>query len=197
MQGIVNRAIQCFVLNTYGRSVWVEVCKRAGLGFTNFEAMLDYDPGSTERVLSSVEIELNRPISSLLEDLGTFLVTHRSTEVVRRLLRFGGNGFEEFILSLDELPERANLALADLQLPEITLRISGNRQFKVLVGDGLSGFSWVLIGVVRAMADDYGALAMIDHGQSDGRDCISISLAEDSFLPGRMFELSPVKYATG
>lgn len=50
-----------------------------------------------------------------------------------------------------------------------------------------------MIGVLRAMADDYGALVMLEHnGKSDGRDVITITLVETSFAEGRSFDLGAV-----
>ena len=40
MHGLINRAIQCFVRDSYGQNRWIEVTQLADLGFTDFEAML-------------------------------------------------------------------------------------------------------------------------------------------------------------
>ena len=197
MQGFVNRAVQCFVRDTYGWAVWLNVVRRAGLGFTNFEAMLVYSPHITENIVVALEIEFKKPRSIILEDLGTYLVTSPTTEVLRRMLRFGGEDFGEFILSLDELPDRARLALAEIELPSIQLHSTGAKQYLIEIGEGLPGFSWALVGVLRALADDYGALAFIEHKAGSKRDQISVVLADDSFSHGRHFELAPAQYATG
>jgi len=48
----------------------------------------------------------------------------------------------------------------------------------------------VMMGVLRAMADDYGALVILDHhGVQDGDEVISITLIETAFAEGRSFEL--------
>ena len=40
------------------------------------------------------------------------------------------------------------------------------------------------------MADDYGALVMLDHrGRNDGREVISIALVDTAFAKGRAFAL--------
>ena len=43
MHGLINRAIQSFFCNTYGQERWQRVTEAAGLGFSDFEAMLVYD----------------------------------------------------------------------------------------------------------------------------------------------------------
>ncbi len=62
----------------------------------------------------------------LLEDLGTYLVSHPNVQGLRRLLRFGGAGFIDFLHSLDELHDRARLAVPDLDLPQLELRDHGS-----------------------------------------------------------------------
>jgi hypothetical protein len=52
-------------------------------------------------------------------------VTDPGLEPLRRLLRFGGGTFEEFLVSLEELPDRARLAMPELEMPEITLSVEG------------------------------------------------------------------------
>jgi len=196
MQGFVNRAVQCFVRDTYGWPVWQKVVNRAGLGFSNFEAMLDYPPYITQKIVEALEGEFSRPREAILEDLGIYLVTSPTTNALRRMLRFGGHDFEEFVLSLDELPERARLALSEIELPSIRLEPKGAKAYLIAVGDTLPGFSWTLVGVLRALADDYGALAFIELAPSATGDSISVTLADDSFAHGRHFELAPVRYAS-
>lgn len=195
MQGFVNRAIQCFVRDTYGWQVWQKVVQHAGLGFSNFEAMLDYPPHVTQKIVAALEAEFDKPRSAILEDLGIYLVTSPTTDALRRMLRFGGHDFEEFILSLDELPDRARLALSEIDLPQMRLQPLGAKTYAIEVGNSLPGFAWTLVGVLRALADDYGALAFIELTPKSGFDVISVSLADDRFARGRQFELAPVRYA--
>ena len=190
MHGLINRALQTFVCQTYGRECWLRVTEAAGLGFTEFEAMLIYEKDQTLRVLAALYDDLGRPEAELLEDLGTYLVSDPAVEALRRLLRFGGATFVEFLHSLDDLPDRARLAVEDLYLPQMELREQIAGQFSLSCGPGLPGFGWVMMGVLRTMADDYGALVLLDYeGRRDQTDVISITLIETSFAEGRSFEL--------
>ena len=55
----------------------------------------------------------------VLEDIGGYLVAEDSQASIRRLLRFGGATFEDFLLSLDDLNDRVALALDILEMPMI------------------------------------------------------------------------------
>ncbi len=193
MHGLVNRSIQRFVQDSYGPDVWSEICREAELGFDSFEAMLRYEPAQTEAVLAAACRRLSRRRDSLLEDLGTYMVSHPDLDPLRRLLRFGGDTFEEFLHSLDELHDRAKLALPELDFPQLELREYAPNSFSLLYRWGHPGFGTLVLGVVRAMADDYGALVVLQHSSSltdsGDIDTISISLLDAQFSHGREFKL--------
>ena len=197
MQGLINRSIQCFIGDTYGESVWLRVVEHAGLDFASFEAFLEYSIETTFALIDSIEEELSQPRANFLEDLGTYLITSETTSPVRRLLRFGGRSFEDFVLSLDELPERVNLALPDVSLPEITVSIEAPNHYTVRISSGIDGFSFVVVGVLRALADDYGALAFIEHNVEHRIATISVLLADNNFAAGKSFDFARSVYAAG
>ncbi len=190
MHGLINRAIQTFVCQTYGNDLWYRVTEAAELGFTEFESMLIYEEDLTHKVLDALCTDLGRPQAEVLEDLGTYLVSNPTVEALRRLLRFGGVNYVEFLHSLDDLPDRARLAVDDLDIPRLELREQIAGQFSLTCGPGLPGFGWVMMGVLRTMADDYGALVFLEYsGKRDNDEVISITLIETAFSEGRSFEL--------
>ncbi|MCM2560759.1 heme NO-binding domain-containing protein [Lutimaribacter sp. EGI FJ00015] len=190
MHGLMNRAIECFVRDAYGDDRWADVARIAQLGFDGFEAMLRYETSLTWRVLDAITDVLGKPRNDVLEDIGTYLVSHPKTEALRRLLRFGGVDFVDFLHSLDDLPERARLAVDDLDLPRLELRDLSSNSFSLTVHADFAGFGHVMVGVLRAMADDYGALVMLDHsGDAGPIEVISIVLVETAYAEGRSFHL--------
>ncbi|WP_372885642.1 heme NO-binding domain-containing protein [Shimia sp.] len=190
MHGLINRAIQCYVRDNYGRERWIEVTHLADLGFSDFEAMLHYDDALTEAVLAAVSRSLGVPRETVLEDIGTYLVSHPNVEALRRLLRFGGVSFVAFLHSLDELPDRARLAVDDLRLPRMELCDHGDNRYALICRGDHAGFGHVMMGVLRTLADDYGALVFLEHkGGAGGSETIEITLVEAAFAEGRRFEL--------
>ncbi|WP_299349971.1 heme NO-binding domain-containing protein [uncultured Shimia sp.] len=86
MHGLINRAVQCFIRDSYGRERWIEIATLAELGFSDFEAMLHYDDALTWDVLDAAALSLGVPRETVLEDIGTYLVSHPNVEALRRLL---------------------------------------------------------------------------------------------------------------
>jgi hypothetical protein len=172
-------------------ALWSEVAEAAQPGLTGFEAMLVYDDAVTGRVLAALAERIGAPPEMILEDLGTYLVCHPNTEPLRRLLRFGGESFTEFLYSLDDLAGRVRLAVPDLVLPPLELTEHAPGTFSLTAGPGIASFGHVVVGLLRAMADDYGALALVElvsDGEQGAR--IDVSVAEAAFAEGRGFALA-------
>ena len=194
MHGLINRSLQCFLRDTYGQPAWEAVVRAAGLSVNTFEAMLTYEDGMTDRVINAAALTLRRPRETLMEDMGHYLVSHETQTSLRRLLRFSGVNFADFVNSLEELPERGRLALPNLEVPELELTDHGAGHFTLRCTASLQGVGHILVGLLRAMADDYGALVLLDNlGPGDhapaGCEVVSIQIADQSFNEARPFSL--------
>ena len=173
MHGLIYRAIQCFLRDSFGAAVWHDIAAETGVPADGFEPMLRYDDAIAGRMIDAAAARLDRSRDSLLEDLGTYLVSHPNREGLRRLLRFGGVTFLDFLHSIDDLPGRGRLAVPDLDLPQLELRDHGEGRFSLVCRSQFTGFVPVMVGVLRAMADDYGALVLLEAappGRAEGRD---------------------------
>lgn len=190
MHGLINRTLQFFMQDTYGLDCWHDIATAANLDSPEFEAMLHYDPLVTDAVLDAATLRLAKPRDALLEDVGTYLVSHPHTESLRRLLRFGGVNFCEFLHSLEDLPDRTRLAVPELILPVLELDEFAQNCFALRCIGPIDGFGHVLVGVLRAMADDYGALVLLEHeGRIADQERIAITVIETDYAEGREFDL--------
>ena len=190
MHGLINRSIQRYVYDRHGEAVWRRVTRRAGVEADGFEAMLSYEDAVTPRLLNCVAEVLGRSRCEIMEDIGSFLVSASACEAVRRLLRFGGVTFAEFLQSLDDLPDRARLAVPDLHLPALSLHDESDGIYRLVCAADIAGYGHLLMGVLRGMADDYGALVLLEHsGSGDGTETVFIRLVEADFAKGREFLL--------
>ena len=66
------------------------------------------------------------------------------------------------MLSLDDLNDRVALALDILEMPTIRVVPLSAERVHIRVDSKWHGFSDVLVGLLRALADDYGALVFMD-----------------------------------
>lgn len=190
MYGLFLRALQCYTGATFGAKAWSQVMARAGVLAEGFEPLLDYDAALLRKVLRAAAQVLARPAEAMLEDVGTYIVTRSPSAATRRLLRFGGASFPEFLLSLEELPSRARLALPEVDFPRLTLSECGPGEYRLSCRVEVPELMYVLLGVLAAMADDYGALVVLEvEPPLRGRASLAIRLAEARFAEGRSFRL--------
>jgi len=191
VHGLVNRTIQCFVTDTSGAAAWAAVAGATATGHAEYESLQVYPDEVTEDLLAAADRVLSKPRALLLEDIGTWLVTSPKGVAVRRLLRFCGVDFVEFLHSLDDLPGRVRLAVPDLELPALELREEAPLCFALTVTHGVPGFGHVFFGILQAMADDYGALAVLDHAEVDrGVEVLTIRLIQTDYAEAKTFVLA-------
>jgi len=190
MHGLIVTSLQRFLTQTYGSARWDEIRAHAGLPEAGFESMLDYPETMFDGTLRAAAEVLGKDQASLLEDMGTFLISASDEHSLRRLLRFSGANFLDFLNALEDLPGRARLAVPSLDVPALELVAQGRQRFHITYlwhrPDGIH----VIAGILRAMADDYGALAVTEVGvDALGDACLQVSLLDRKFAEGRGFEL--------
>ncbi|SFH21172.1 Haem-NO-binding [Palleronia marisminoris] len=191
MNGVTARALQSFIQTTYGDAVWAAVLADSRVEVPSFELMLNYAPQLTERVLGAAAKHLNRAPDEVLEDLGLFLVSHADMQPLRRLLRFGGVDFAAFVQSMGDLPERARMVLPHATMPPIRPVDEGDGRWAIFCGRRPEGMVHVIRGGIRAMADDYGALATVELGPDEGPNHrLDVTILSDHFSEGRVFDLA-------
>lgn len=194
MHGMILAALEAYLRGVQGEAAWQAVRVAAGLPFERFEALCVYDEALFGRVVEHAARQADIGRDALLEEMGTWLCTDPTMEPVRRILRFSGATYLEFLLSLDELHERALMALPDLALPSIAVE-EAEDGITVVSNWSVPGAGHVLSGILHAMADDYGTLAVISALDSvrEGdawRERLHVLPVEARFAPGRRFDLA-------
>lgn len=198
MHGIICRSFEAFVRSAYGNHVWRDAAGGIELPRDGFEPMFHYDDDLVVRFVASCAATLGKPREALLEDFGIHLIAGLRSDRVRRLLRYGGIDYEDFLHSLDDLPGRAALAMPDLSLPELELEEHEPGRFQLLCRANIDGAGHVLTGLLRALADDYGTLALLEHGgRRDSAEVVHIQLLDHAFSEGRSFDLTDPSLAVG
>ena len=190
MHGLMNRAIEGFVRHAYGTACWHAIAAEIGLAEGGFQPFRPYPGALTRQLTGAVARILDKPEAEVVEDVGAWLAR---VEWVRRLLRFSGSDFSDFVMSLEELPGRLRMILPDLELPEIAVTVHGPQAFPVT----LAGDDWLwralVAGIQRVMSDDYGALALI----VDEDGAILVDVSDAAFGDGRGFDLAARIEAAG
>ena len=76
-------------------------------------------------------------------------------------------------------------------MPEIELDELADGQFVLSVCHPVPGFGHVILGTLRALADDYGTLALLEYeGRRGEVERISVQLLDIAHAEGRQFVLA-------
>ncbi|SFR11135.1 heme NO-binding domain-containing protein [Poseidonocella sedimentorum] len=190
MHGLFDRAIQSFVEDTYGRRLWLDVVRDAGLPYADLDVLSRYTDDITSGIIEELSRVLAKPSEEILEDIGTYLVTHPRMTALRRLLRFSGDTFESFLMSLSDAPARARMAVPDLEVPPLSIRDLQDSRYVLLIHKDAEVFADVILGLLRGMADDYGALAVLTlRSRAPELGVIRISVVDAAYAEGQTFDL--------
>lgn len=179
MHALINRAVDEFLRDTYPGAL-SEAQRLSGIGLWSGAAGQGLRLDLT-RIAKAADV-LGKTPADMLEDLGAWLARQ---EPVRRLLRFSGRDFREFVSRLDELPGRARMVMPDLAVPCFIVVADATGAVSLTQSPPDQETLALIAGMLRAMADDYGALGVVF--VEDQR--ILIEITEDTFTEGRDFQL--------
>lgn len=187
MHRLVVRAVEEFLRDTYGEALWrdvlasVEQATAGGTRVSMVPAALRGVRAGAVPIRAAAGI-LGKTGEEMFEDLGAWLARR---EAIRRLLRFSGRDFVDFVLSIEELPGRAHFVIPDLDMPPITVTHEHDGTIRLSLPPDEEDWTAILGGLLRAMADDYGALGLI---VIDGSS-VDVHISDETFSEGRDFQL--------
>lgn len=187
MNRLVFRAVEEFLRDTYGDELWRDVIAAdQGAASAPGSARSTLSPMAhlrgAEKLITVGAHNLGKPADELFEDLGAWLARR---EAIRRLLRFSGTSFGDFVLSLEELPGRAQFVMPDLEMPPIIVERENDKLVQLIMPPHSGVWMAILGGLLRAMADDYGALGLILVQGS----AVEVHISDETFARGRDFHL--------
>ncbi|RCW84781.1 heme NO-binding domain-containing protein [Paracoccus lutimaris] len=184
MHGLVNRSFELFLRDCYGDRIWERVARQSKVDPRGFFLLQSSSDSITKTLIAEASGILRKPGGELVEDLGGWL-TRR--EPIRRLLRFSGRDFSEFVESVGEFPSRATMIIQSLKTPRIAVTMLTKQRYEVSIESDAEVWPMLLAGILRGMADDYGALAVITVLNRKLR----VDVAMTEFSAMRPFELVP------
>lgn len=189
MQGLELHALQSFLRSSYGQTSYKVIERNTVNSRLSNDPLRSHEDLMIRHLIESASRYLGQAEDSLLEDFGTWLIAAPEGEPLRRLLRFGGETFLDFLYSLEELPTRIALALPELVLPQFEVKSLGDNSW-VLYSHMLPPYLHVTTGLLRAMADDYGALVVLTPHSTLTTASLHIKLITACHAQARDFSLA-------
>jgi hypothetical protein len=118
MYGIVNKAIEELVTETFGEEKWNAVKLKSGVDIDFFISTEPYDDDITYKLAIAVSEEMSLPLSDVLIAFGEWWILKTGKEKYGYLMESGGNNFKEFITNLPLFHNRVMMIYPKLTPPE-------------------------------------------------------------------------------
>ncbi len=125
MHGLLNRSVEEYLRTRYGNALWRCAAQAAGVDERGFQAIGDYPDSLIVLMADAAAERLGIARLDLFEDMGAWL---GQVEPLRRLLRFSGSDYVDFVLALDQLRARGHMIVPGLGIPQICVSRDGARQ---------------------------------------------------------------------
>lgn len=177
MHWLIRRSVETFLRDIYGDVIWQSLWRSS-------DSVADFwsNEWHGRNMIADAARHLHKPMEDLLDDLGAWIARQEHT---RRLLRFSGRSFGEFLENLELLPDRVHMVVPDLDIPPMQIISTGDDFLQIALDEGHEEWVFVVAGLIRVMADDYGVLGLFY--VQDGMVCVRV--CDGSFGVKRSFKL--------
>ncbi|MFD1293700.1 heme NO-binding domain-containing protein [Lutibacter holmesii] len=118
MYGIVNKAIQDLVTETFGEDKWEAVKEKSGVDVDFFLSNEPYEDSITYELVGAASEVLGISAGDVLQAFGEWWVLKTGKEKYGGLMESGGNNLKEFLVNLPLFHNRIMLMYPKLTPPE-------------------------------------------------------------------------------
>jgi hypothetical protein len=172
MYGLVNQAVQDFVLTRYGRPTWTDIVARAQVQVDPLLAMSPYPDDLTFRFVAAAAEVLGGTTEEVLERFGEFWIDFASERGYGELLDLLGSDLPSFLRGLEGMHDRLRLTFPDLRTPGIWCTDVTPGSVVVHYASERTGLTPFMVGLLRATARrfDEEADVRLVHSRGEGHD---------------------------
>ena len=104
MYGVVNNAVQSFVLESQGQDVWERIKNKAGIELESFNSMQSYPDEVTYNLVGAASEILGLDAGIILEEFGKYWVLYASRlDGHAHYFKLGDEGLHGFLKNLDRM----------------------------------------------------------------------------------------------
>lgn len=166
MYGIVNKAIEELVVHHFGEEKWRLIKERSGVDVEFFISNEPYDDRITYQLAEAVSLEMNMPITAVLEAFGEWWILHTGREQYGYLLESGGDNLKKFLLHLPLFHNRVMMIYPKLTAPEFKISDVNERDLLVHYFSERAGLQHFVVGLLTGLGKFYNCPVQVEMMQS-------------------------------
>ena len=132
MYGLVNKAVQEFVIESQGEKIWKKIKEKAGVEHETFNTMQSYDDSITYNIVGAASEVLSLSPEDVLFEFGKYWVVFASKqEGHSHYFKLGKRGLFGFLCNLDRMHLNISRTFSKLSPPSFECRELGNGQLEL------------------------------------------------------------------
>lgn len=186
MYGLVNKAIQDLVLSAADEDTWQKIKAKARMDDAEFVDATTYDDDVTYQLVAAASEVLNQPAEKILYDFGRHWILYTGREGWASVFSLGGDNLKSFLLDLDEMHARVQVAMPESRMPQFTVT-ENEYGLEVVYRSHRDGLAPMVEGLLGGLAEQFNEHWEVSHtGKRDleGFDTFQLKHAQSSFGEG-------------
>ena len=165
MYGIINIAIEGYVVATFGTPAWENIKKRIGLTLDFSTVEQPYNDDVTYRLAEATSEETKTPIDELLTNFGEYMIlaTHKNYNAV---MDSRGSNLKDYLVNLPNFHNRMMLIYPELTPPVFRISNISNNSMQVHYFSKTPGIRNFVIGYLNGLVKIFNEPATVEVIQS-------------------------------
>lgn len=162
MYGIVNKAIEDLITESYGLEKWNRVKERSKVDVDFFISNEPYNDDITYKLAIAASEELGLGLNEVLHAFGEWWVLRTGKEKYGAMMQAGGNSLREFLIKLPVFHTRVMLMYPKLTPPEFKITDLTNESLYLHYFSKREGLQDFVKGLLSGLAKMYNTLVSIE-----------------------------------
>jgi hypothetical protein len=151
MYGLVNKAIEDYVLIHAGEDAWERIKEKAGVDIDVFVCLEAYPDEVTYALVGAASELLGIPAGEILRGFGEHWVQFTRQEGYKELLTATGRTLPEFLGNLDVLHARVGMTYGFADMPSFRVRETGPSELVLDYVSGRPGLGPMVMGLLQGV----------------------------------------------
>ncbi|NQY09113.1 MAG: heme NO-binding domain-containing protein [Flavobacteriales bacterium] len=163
MYGLVNKAVQQFVIEGHGEEAWDIIRKSAGVADESFISMEPYPDKTTYDLVAAAAEHLEIDSGDILEAFGGYWIRFSMEEGYGDLLNMAGNNFPAFLKNLNNLHTHVAQSYTKLRPPSFLCEEIDEKTFRLVYSSERPGLTRFVGGLLLGLAEKFNVDITIDY----------------------------------
>ncbi|CAN7590451.1 heme NO-binding domain-containing protein [Acidovorax sp. LjRoot118] len=152
MYGLVNQALEDFVVQGFGNSAWERIRQGAGIDHDMFIAMDGYPDDTTFKLVGAASEVLGLEAAQVLEAFGKHWVLYTAESGYGEMLAMFGSDLRAFLNNLDNLHSHVGMSFPALRPPSFTVEeIEGSAGLLLHYRSERVGLAPMVVGLLKGL----------------------------------------------